>query len=155
MIWFNLVNGNEINGWQESAKATEVPANAVLTDDAGRTLYQTLKGQSIQDGRDGKVLWNSTTQLPELPVDNRIVLDLTADKQYVPLNGTLTLTFTLPNNPNVNNTFYRKFYGRWLKLDFTNGVATKTLTMTENGKFKIESNEQYKILTPVEFIVHE
>lgn len=155
MIWFNLKNGNEIAGWQESAKATEVPAGSVLTDDAGRTLYQTLKGQSLDDGRDGTVLWNSTLSLPELPVDDRIVVNLSADKTHVELNSTLTLAFTLPNNPNLNNTFYRKFYGRWLKLDFVNGVATKILTMTENGKFRIASNEQYKITSPVEFIVYE
>lgn len=154
MIWFNL-DGNLIVGYQRSPGASEVPAGSVATDEAGIALYQTLREQSRNDGREDGVIWNATTQLPELPPDNRIVLNLTVNAPRVALNGSLTFTFTLPDFPNFSGTVYRKFYGKWLELDFTNGVCPKDLVMRENGQFRISSTPEYRILTPVEYLVYE
>lgn len=167
MQWLEIDSTTgEILGWVRSGKAKALPPappgrELVEADDAMVAQYEALAEQlrasrrSVRVRRVGGVL--------SVPDDTRHRVRVEVDKTFVRAVGTdmVTLTITAlrpdgtPRTAFTRTVDFETLGGRVLRLDFVNGVATKTVKMPASGRFRIGSNDQVSVESDVEIVAVE
>jgi len=161
--WFEIdPTTRRVRGWVRSSKAKALPENRpdaefVECSDADRSELERLQAEAIADGRDDGVIHDGGLSLP---ADNRPRARIEVDKTQLAVDGTVTLTITALRQDGevrtgLNTSVLYEVHGRVIKLDFENGVATKTLRMPQSGRFRFGGTRLVKVESPVEVVVVE
>jgi len=160
MPTFLQVENGEVLGYVTGAKV-QASAKLVEADDALMTEYRTLEKQLLDAEQPGRVLYNNGRF--SLPVDGRPRLSATSDKATIAADGVDTATITISvlradGTVNTGFTAVRMFEfrsGRFWRLSFQNGVATKTFATRTSGRFSIETTPEYRLREPLHIIAYE
>jgi hypothetical protein len=128
-----------------------VPAGHIEITQGQADAMEGLRQSAIQDGRQGIVAWDFDAEQPVLPPDTRPEISVRvngSDEEYtlvqVGQSFDIELTFAGYDGPLIIAVFDRRFL-----YNFTAGVATKSITVTESKLYEIKSNELFKVTTPV------
>lgn len=167
MQWIEVDSATgEVVGWVRSGKATSLPPappgrELVEADDAMIAQYESLSDQLRAARRSARV--RRVGGVLSVPEDTRHRVRVEVDKTFVSADGTdmVTLTITAlrpdgtPRTAFTSTVDFETLGGRVLRLDFVNGVATKTVKMPASGRFRIASNDQVAVESEVEIVAVE
>lgn len=159
MSWFIIRKAdNRVLGWTRSAGAT--PADTAELNyvsqnfEAGMTLYNQLENEMLAEGRNVEIYLSGGTLVKA--TDDRPFGTIVADKTVVDADGVdfVTLTFTRQDNPTFSGQVRLEIGGKYLKLDFVDGIAVKPVRSRQSGVLSFESNPRYRVIDPlsIEFV---
>lgn len=122
----------------------ELPPGHIEITQAQFDKINQLKKNSREDGSGGKVYWKNNDS--ELASDSRPTAAVTfnggTDNIFVEYNTSFTMRVDLGNK--LTKTIYVKLGGDRYKLDFTNGIAERQITMDTLDDFVVASNDRFK-----------
>jgi hypothetical protein len=162
MRWLTVdkATGN-IKGESSSSKATAPPPSDADNDYVEATdeqveQYHALRREQRQQGRRRGPRWDGSTIA--LRPETRPRFKAEASSLELDADGVdaITITVSKMQGPNVDTTFsgterWRSghFFGRPVRLIFTNGVATWTFKTKEPGQHGARSGHEYRLIDPL------
>lgn len=171
MKWL-VIDKDEIIGWHESGKATAVPpdeGDRHYEDATNNTLYAdyvaaraTLKA----DGRTDRPKWNGSAVV--IDADTRPLIHVSVtDRSVDPTENAILMDEADTDSVNlrVESTSHPNYSGstlleiktdsgeRKVRLNFSNGIATRTLNIKTPGEYLFTSSARYKVANPLRIIV--
>ncbi len=160
MPTFLRVEGGEVTG-RVSGPKIQPSATLVLADDTMLAQLRDLEAQIYASGRTARVQYDKGAL--SLPPDSRPFLRIASDKPEIAADGVdaATITFSvLRQDGNVNTNFngtrtFEVFEGRYLRLVFASGVATKRFKTLNSGLYGIRSTDTYRLESPFSLIAYE
>lgn len=160
MPTFIRIEGGEVIG-RVSGPKIQPSDTLVQADDAMLAQLRDLEAQIYASGRTVRVQYDNGTL--SLPADSRPYLRIASDKPEIAADGvdTATITFTALRADGATMGGFNGqrtlevFEGRYLRLVFSSGVATKRFKTTTSGLYGIRSTDTYRLESPFSLIAYE
>jgi hypothetical protein len=154
MSWFVIRKpDNRVLGWTRSGGATPTDTDEInYVDqqfDAAYALYNQLENEMLTEGRDVEIYLQGGTFVKA--AETRPLVAISADKTIVDADGidSVTLTVTRLDNPTFSGNPRAQFGDKYLRFDFSNGVATKQVRSRVSGTLIFQSNARFRVEDPI------
>lgn len=152
-----------VQGWARSSGDTIPESTATtlyveITDDK-ISQYETMVAKAQADTLTPAVKYVDGNLVP--PVDNRLYVDVVADTTTAQVGTSINVVVTALNsdgstNTSFNNTVYYGLPdGRVFGYTFVNGVSTRSISLTQSGRFRLQSTSEVRFKSPVDILAVE
>jgi hypothetical protein len=154
MSWFTIRKSDDrVLGWVRSSGAT--PADTAELRyisqqfDQALALYNQLENEMLAEGREVEIFLQDATFVKA--AETRPLVSIEANKTIVDADGvdSVILTVTRLDNPTFSGNPRVQFGDKYLRFDFTNGVATKTVRSRTSGILTFANNPRFRVQDPI------
>ncbi len=126
-----------------------IPEGNIQIDDEDAALIRLLEQQARTDGRDVAVEWRDGA--PLLPDDIRPLIDVLINGSSANIMVVVGSSFDvqLTITPALTREIVIPVFERRFLFNFVDGVATKSIAVTESKEYNISSDSNFRVVTPI------